>query len=227
VTEIVPRLLRLLVGIDPGGTTGIVAVRWEPGRDLASGAEWWGAWEVRAVADNSRLSRASADIKTLLALQRVFSDTAQAYFDAYHNEPDERIGADIVIEEAMDAAEFWSAQGQGGRRQARATKFTQGKVYGLALAASGPYAASLTSYPAVGWRKRAGWMPRDRGRIRTREMTLLLAKDVAKKLAGQEVADALSEHQLMALAMLCSHVDKLNEAAKIERWEAERVKATA
>lgn len=184
----------LVIGIDPGATTGMVAFEL-PKFPLVDGGEWVGSAVVRA--------------PTSLKLSPVERDVAMAERIAapLHKWWHSTFGCAIVLEEPLEAAEVWRGQ-RGARPQKRGTAFRVGALYGLALGAVTAFLDDSTrvhSYPPTNHNGRMGWM-QGRGRIRKREDTLALMRLAAKALGTDEAA--LSEHELMALGVALFHADQ-------------------
>jgi hypothetical protein len=198
--------MTVLVGVDPGSITGVVALDF-PASVLGwnwAQARLLGTWTVRRPDPNTNRTEAEADAELGYRLRQVFAQV----------EPNV-----IVFEEPMDVSDSWhfKGAGRGGRHTKRGTGFRIGAVYGIAVAAAHFPTRRIYSYPVHDFGKRPGWM----GPPRTpREVALRRAGLIAGSLDRFRKASTLtaaplepwSEHALCALGVCLHHTGQLAAA---------------
>lgn len=188
-------MARYYCGIDPAmGGTGIVGVHFRHGD-----ANW-------ATAEMT-LARVVAPARSglLSSCERDLDFANRIYHAVCEIQPDV-----IVIEEPVDAADHWDAQGQGARRQRRGTAFRLGVAYACALFAAKRWAHSqddvkLYAYPVGNFNGRPGWM--QNGRVKHKREDVLRDAGYLARAIGH-VQGEFSEHVLMALGLLRFHVQQ-------------------
>lgn len=201
-----------VVGIDPGSTTGLVALRiaGHKSRPLDT-ARWQGN---AALATAHRLHRSDAENRAALFVR--VRDWLNVYAPAH-----------VVIEEPSDATPRWNRQGGESGAAATGTLFLLGAHFGLVLAAAQSCISlpRIYTYQVQGSKRKGkeGWMPRGQGgRPMRRDLLLGALRTEARQhfyrpLDGVlpappkdrntlDATSVLSDHELMAYGVLCYHL---------------------
>jgi hypothetical protein len=144
----------LMLGGDPGGDTGLALVEFVSRR--RDGAPLWINAKLQAFASVGKPERKGASPAELDILhRRHLAETISGM------KPSNGYAHIVALEEPLDGAGFYSAQGQGRRQQRRSTAFRLGVHYANLLAATAiaTGANRYVSFPAQGREGRRGWMP--------------------------------------------------------------------
>lgn len=173
----------IVVGVDPGAETGLVALDVPPSRQVADSL-WLGHAVFRST-EKQGLSHPERDANLY--------DRLVEWFRHWQ--------ADVVVfEEPVDAATIW----RGHRFQQRGTAFRLGAFYGLVVAAArqgSPSYVRLASYPVTNHNGRPGWM---RGK---KHDTILSNMQAVAQLIRPDLDPA--EHVLMALGVVTHHLSQV------------------
>lgn len=185
----------VVVGVDPGSATGIVAVRM-PATLLWNDAHWLGS-RVLAPSQRKGLFGPSKDAEYGARIGLALADFVEP-------------GAHIALEEPRDATVRW----RGYTRQRTETAFRLGCYYGLAAAgALQAGAREVVSYPVTTDRVAAGWMG-GRGREAVFAETDALARVLR---VPPETLEQWSEHERMALGVVAHHVRVVTAYRRLAR----------
>ncbi len=181
----------LILGADPGATTGLVLADL-PRFPLLDGGRIKGRATVRRPRRSDKHpTEATRDavlffaIRDQLSMWGGFADVA-------------------VVERPADQTGF-------GKLQARGTAFSLGSVYALTLAAATDYvsdAEKTFTYPVLDFHNEPGWMQGRGPFARRREDTLAFAIGLARTLGAKDWPD-WSEHELMALGLIAFHCGRV------------------
>jgi hypothetical protein len=209
------------VGIDPGGTTGLICIDLPDDLDYAK-ARYVGSATITA----TKTQELTAPLQQGSIYQRVSTHLLTL---------SPRL---IVLEKPEDALPNWVGKGQNKRGQSREALFGLGTHYGLALAAcvrlvGMPSDCRVVAYPVtsrqpkpikrkgvvVGQRVFSlGWMQRRQSRPPKREHVLMALANEYRALRSRPFDGILRakastpelppEHVLMALGVLLFHCDR-------------------
>lgn len=203
--------MTIYAGVDPGGTTGLVAI-WCDDTNVPHRIV-----DARLIGFTHLTAGTSSTESRAVVKARLF-DRIRAQLTAWR-------ATIIVIEEPWDALPAWTGK-RGVRVEGRGTAFAIGAAFGLALAAASdlPWETTIVSYPvtsaaAKGRRaERIGWMQRRQPRCPEHERT---AREQALQLRGLKERPANGvlptradlEHEendnvYMALGVLSFHLDR-------------------
>lgn len=183
----------ILVGIDPGASTGLVALQ-------CYGLTTFGAKLVyHTVVRPSQSKKLTEPMADGNMQERLYELLAQWAPDI------------VVLEEPVDASIAW----RGRKHQQTGTAFRLGAYYGLAVSAAYRTKADLFSYPVQRQGKRQGWMGRSK-RTYVLQRTVLAARALGADpdfLALKDNGEYAHEHELMALGVLLHHLNQYRSAA--------------
>lgn len=229
-TDLLPLPTLRVIGVDPGGTTGLVCVDVPALKRDAAGLPVWATFEMARYVAHATV-RASASLKLSDAEQRASLGTRiKAVLDGWCGALD-RVGQPVVIalEEPLDvAAGVWENRTRDVRGHQRDTMFLLGAHYGLALgaawAATQPLGAGdgsagspcpdagVMSYPVNNYHGRPGWMQGGSARVQSRAAVLNVLRHFAKHIGAPVGAtgEDLSEDVLCALGVARFHLGQLH-----------------
>lgn len=176
---------RLVAGIDPGASTGLVLAEYAGTRLLACTG-----WTIR----RPRTSRTRTAVDAECAHVRALRDALRTLPPACEA---------IAIECPADISDGWQGAGlrRRGYRTARGTGFRLGAAYGCAVAAAVDLGIPLAAYGVRGDRQTPGWMTGlGGGRARREPVYQQLT------LLARSVGASLSDDQLAALGVATYHV---------------------
>jgi hypothetical protein len=193
-----------VAGVDPGATTGLVALAVDSTRPHdVERARWIGSTSIDA-GSSTKLTRAAVHARL---------------FDRARNQFLQWGVVSVALEEPLDAMPKWS-----GRGERRETMFGLGRYYGLVLAAAQACRASVASYPVTTdpSKGRVGWMPTHPGGANKRltmtaprEQTLDTLHQFSLALRarphnGLAITNPprLPDDELMALGVLLYHLTR-------------------
>lgn len=188
----------IYAAIDPGSRAGVVGVRFRHGD---------GNWATAEIVDAHTVYRPSDPVEWEADLQFM----ERIYHALWTIQPEV-----IVIEEAVDAAGHWNAQGQKGQR--RGTAFRAGVGYMAALVAAKQcerrilpdpkrFSVVIVTYPVGNYGGRVGWMQNGRAKHK-REDVLRDARYLVRALDHKPAVTSWTDHTLMALGLLRFHIQR-------------------
>jgi hypothetical protein len=202
--------MTIYCGIDPGATTGLVAIDMPDGSLYRIVDARLVGFAVVSAGTSTTDSRANVKARLFHRIR--------AQLDAWNADV-------VVIEEPWDALPSWTGK-KGIRQEGRGTAFAIGAAYGLALAAASdlPWDTVIASYPVTSAAakarrpERVGWMQRRQPRCpehdRTAREQALQLRDLKTRPAnGLLPTRADLEHEendnvYMALGVLSFHLDR-------------------
>lgn len=213
-------------GIDPGATTGLVAVSMPPGGTRIHDARLVGFGTVDAVAKAADAELSKAAVRARL-FHKIRDKLARWRVDV------------AVIEEPWDALPQFGQGKRGKSGHSRGTLFTLGAHFGLALAAASdlPWDVAIATYPVTSAREktsmvkkrgggmmertkaeRLGWMQRRQSTIPSHERVALECALLLRTLKERPLDGVLptraalateeDDNVYMAVGVLTYHLDR-------------------
>jgi hypothetical protein len=207
----------VMVGIDPGTKTGLVALAVKA--DDPSDATHW-RWRGSHVLGPSTRAGATPTQNKLRSL----------FVNAREWIAEQRAAVVVIERPANNRPRGWDSAGQKkGRSESVETSYAMGEAFGMLACAAHSVGARVLDYPATSSKRRGdGWMPRVRSgplvhvakreqtldHLRTQAQALLMrSRNVssARSFQSAEARDAaatLDENVLMALGVLLYHLSR-------------------
>lgn len=181
--------MTLILGVDPGASTGLVLVDL-PRFPLLDGGRIVKHTVVRRPGKSKKNpTEAARDVAFFWLLEGSVYDWPDA--------------AVTVIERPADQTGF-------GKLQARGTAFALGSAYAIVLCALTYPETEIVSYPVLDFHGEPGWMQGRGASARRREQTLAYVQQMlaSQTLKATDLLVDWTEHELMALCLIAFHCSR-------------------